>query len=157
MISYLDTSAASKLLLRETETDALKTQLDELSDGGLLVMGSSLLETELRRTATRAGEPQSLVTEILNRLEMFEVDQSVFRVAGLLPGEHLRSLDALHIAAALRVGADVMISYDQRQIDAARAVGLGTLSPEQPGERPLRASTSSVGFDELNPRAGQPA
>lgn len=130
MISYLDTSAASKLLLREAETDALKAQLDELHDGGLLVMGSSLLETELRRTATRTREPQSLVTDILDRLEMFELDQSVFRVAGLLPGEHLRSLDALHIAAALRVGADVMISYDLRQIDAARDAGLGTLSPE---------------------------
>ncbi|MHA6669322.1 type II toxin-antitoxin system VapC family toxin [Homoserinimonas sp. A447] len=130
MICYLDTSAASKLLLREAETDALKAQLDELHVGGLLVMGSSLLETELRRTATRAREPQSLVTEILDRLEMFELDQSVFRAAGLLPGEHLRSLDALHIAAALRVGADVMISYDQRQIDAARDVGLNTLSPE---------------------------
>jgi predicted nucleic acid-binding protein len=36
MISYLDTSAAAKLLLRETETEALKAQLDELHDGGLL-------------------------------------------------------------------------------------------------------------------------
>lgn len=129
MISYLDTSAASKLLLRESETDALKAQLDELHDGGLLVMGSSLLETELRRTAIRAKKPQSAVTEILRHLEMFELDNSVFRAAGLLPGDHLRSLDTLHIAAALRVGADVMVSYDQRQIDAAREVGLRTLSP----------------------------
>lgn len=123
MISYLDTSAASKLLLREPETDALKAQLDELHDGGLLAMGSSLLETELRRTAIRAKKPQSAVTEILGHLEMLELDQSVFRAAGLLPGEHLSSLDAL------RVGADVMVSYDQRQIDAAREVGLHTLSP----------------------------
>jgi predicted nucleic acid-binding protein len=129
MISYLDTSAAAKLLLRETETEALKAQLDELHDGGLLIMGSSLLETELRRTAIRSRIPQSSVTEILDRLEMFDLDRAVFRAAGLLPGEHVRSLDALHIAAAIRVGADVIVSYDQRQIAAARDVGLNTLSP----------------------------
>ena len=129
MISYLDTSAAAKILLREAESDALKAQLDDLRDGGLLVMSSVLLETELRRTAERAGHPQSLVTEILDRLEIFELDRAVFRAAGLLPGVHLRSLDALHIAAAFRVGADVMVTYDERQIDAARAVGLHTLSP----------------------------
>jgi predicted nucleic acid-binding protein len=129
MITYLDTSAATKLLLREAETEALKAQLDDLHDGGLFVMGSSLLETELRRTATRTRHPQSLVTNILDRLEMFDLDRSVFRAAGLLPGEHLRSLDALHLAAAIRVGADVIVSYDQRQIHAAREVGLGTLSP----------------------------
>lgn len=130
MISYVDTSAAAKLLLREPESDALKAQLDDLRDGELLVMSSVLLETELRRTAERTNHPQSLVTEILDRLEIFELDRTVFRAAGLLPGSHLRSLDALHIAAALRVGADVMVTYDQRQIEAARSVGLHTLSPE---------------------------
>ncbi|WP_142060425.1 PIN domain-containing protein [Pseudonocardia kunmingensis] len=51
-----------------------------------------------------------------------------YREAGLLPGRHLRSLDALHVAAALRRDADVMLSYDHRQLAAADAVGLRTLS-----------------------------
>jgi predicted nucleic acid-binding protein len=48
----------------------------------------------------------------------------------LLPGRNLRSLDALHVAAALRVGADVMITYDTRQADAAGASGLRVESPD---------------------------
>ncbi len=32
--------------------------------------------------------------------------------AGLLPGASLRSLDALHVAAALRWGADAVVTYD---------------------------------------------
>lgn len=129
MISYVDTSAAAKLLLREAESDALKARLDDLRDRGLLVMSSVLLETELRRTADRAGHSQSLVTEIFDRLEIAELDRAVFRSTGLFSGDRLRSFDALHIAAALRVGADVMVSYLQHQIEAAQGVGLHTLSP----------------------------
>jgi hypothetical protein len=36
----------------------------------------------------------------------------VYVSAGLLPGPQLRSLDALHIAVARRVGAESMIAYD---------------------------------------------
>lgn len=48
---------------------------------------------------------------------------------GLLPGGHLRSLNALHLTAALRVDADIMVTYDQRQADAAETAGLPVLAP----------------------------
>lgn len=73
--------------------------------------------------------PQSPVTAVLDRITLLDPDRSVFVTAGILPGQHLRSLDALHIASALIANADIMLSYDQRQISAASETGLRTLSP----------------------------
>lgn len=129
MIVYLETSAAAKILFREAETAELTRQLDHMVADDVPLISSIVLETELRRAAVREGASQALVTDILDRFDLIELDRSIFRAAGLLPGRNLRSLDALHIAAALAASTDVMISYDQRQIDAAVAAGLRTLSP----------------------------
>lgn len=47
----------------------------------------------------------------------------------LLPGDSLRSLDALHLAAAVRLGADVVLTYDARMIGAATELGFAVVSP----------------------------
>ncbi len=130
MIAYVESSAAAKILFREAETDELKRYLDALVTEDAIVVSSLVLETELRRAATREDVSQELVTDILDRFDLVEPDRTVYREAGLLPGANLRTLDALHVAIALRVGADVMVSYDQRQIGAAQAAGLHTISPE---------------------------
>ena len=129
MIIYIETSAAAKLLFREAETDALKAWLDDIADGEVPIFSSILLETELRRAAVREGAPQAAVTSVLEHFDVVDLDRSVWTTAGLLPGAHLHSLDALHVAVALRIGATIMVSYDGRQIDAARLAGLGTISP----------------------------
>ncbi len=121
MIVYVETSAAAKLLLHEAESPRLREHLDALTDPPVSCL---LLETELRRLAPRHDVPQSAVTAVLERFVLVDVDRTVFREAGLLPGRNLRSLDALHVAAALQCDADVMISYDDRQIAAAEAAGL---------------------------------
>ncbi|MBV8539771.1 MAG: hypothetical protein JO364_15825 [Pseudonocardiales bacterium] len=48
---------------------------------------------------------------LLERFDLVETDRSLHREAGLLPGRRLHNLDALHLATALRVGADVMVTY----------------------------------------------
>ncbi len=130
MIIYVESSAAAKLLAREAETNVLMDALDRLTeDSSTHLVSSLILETELRRLAVRAELAQPDVTEVLDRFELVDLDRSVFTSAGILPGKHLGSLDALHIAAALKLDADLMISYDARQIAAAESVGLRTLSP----------------------------
>ncbi len=129
MIAYIETSAAAKLLISENESRVLKQWIDEFKINGGSIVSSPLLETELRRTAIRQNAPQTTGSEILDRLDIAELDRSVFTQAGILSGANLRSLDALHVAAALGVNADVMISYDQRQLDAAEAAGLRVHSP----------------------------
>jgi uncharacterized protein len=129
VIAYLDSSAGVKLLAEEVESDALATYLnDVVAEGGSVVSGW-LFETEVRRAATRLGIAQSSVTSVLDRIDLAALDRSVFAEAGLLPGDTLRSLDAVHIVTALRLGADMFVSYDTRQTAAADAVGLRTDSP----------------------------
>jgi len=41
----------------------------------------------------------------------------------------LRSNDAIHLAVALRVGADAMLSYDDELANAAAATGLSVQQP----------------------------
>ena len=130
MIAYIEASAAAKLLVSESASTVLVTRLNQLAAGDQTVISCALLETELRRLAMREDLPQTAVTAILDRFDMVELDRDVYRDAGLLPGRNLRSLDALHVAAALRVGADVMITYDTRQAMAAQASGLPVEAPE---------------------------
>lgn len=128
MTVYLDTSAAAKLLVAEDESGALADHLDALEDDDDVV-SSVLLETELRRLAARHDVPQRSVTEVLDRVALAQPDRALFVEAGLLPGSALRSLDALHLATALRMGAEVVVAYDLRLLAAAQSLGLQVLSP----------------------------
>ena len=125
MIVYVETSAAAKLLKRETESAAVREFNARLIDDEHLVVTGRMLETELRRLAVRQGIDQEKASEILDVLEH---DRSQFRQAGTIGGDQVRSLDALHLAAALRVGADAMITFDERLKRACELVGLPVLS-----------------------------
>lgn len=129
MILYIETSAAAKLLVEEPASGRLAARLDDAVDSDDALFSSTLLETELRRLAVRVDLAQTAVTHLLDRFDLVEIDRSLYREAGLLPGRHLGSLDALHLAVALRVSADVMVTYDQRQADAAAEAGLPVLMP----------------------------
>jgi predicted nucleic acid-binding protein len=129
VILYIETSAAAKLLVDGPASSRLAARLDGAVDQDDPLLSSMILETELRRLAVRVDLAQAAVTHLLERLDLMETDRSLYREAGLLPGRHLRSLDGLHLAAALRVGADVMVTYDRRQADAADAAGLPVLAP----------------------------
>jgi predicted nucleic acid-binding protein len=125
---YLDTSAAAKLLVEEPESAELSAYLDEL-DADEQILSTALLETELRRFGVRLNLAQVAVTELLARVGLVEPNRSVFYEAGLLPGNHLRSLDALHLATAIRVDASPIVAYDPQLLVAARSLGLETASP----------------------------
>lgn len=124
---YLDTSAALKLIVREPESPAFLAAIQAKRP---LVASSSLIETELRRAALRnPAVTQNDVFTLLSSLNIFEIGGAVYRQAGLLPGAHLRSLDAIHLACALLIDASAIVSYDKRMLEAAHQVGLPTLSP----------------------------
>jgi predicted nucleic acid-binding protein len=128
MIVYLETSAAAKLLKREPESATVREFVAQLIDDEHLVVTGRILETELRRVAVRQGIDQAKATEVLDLLDVLEHDRAQFRQAGTVGGGHVRSLDALHLAAALRVGADAMITFDDRLERACELVGLPVLA-----------------------------
>lgn len=124
---YLDTSACLKLLVEEPESEPLAAALDAEAPGAVACW---LLETELRRAAHRLEIDQVLITDLLAGVDLYEVPGSLFREAGhLLPGTALRSLDSLHLAAAVRIGVDAVATYDLRMAEGAHALGLDVRAP----------------------------
>ena len=133
MTLYVETSAAAKLLVAEPESHTLSAHLDLLAAEDGAIVSSMLLETELRRLAVRIDLDQARVSDVLDRIDLYEPDRASFIEAGVLPGRYLRSLDALHVAMAIRVAADEMATYDDRHAEAARSVGLAVVAPTSSG------------------------
>ena len=123
---YVDTSALGALLVEQLESDALESWLDQTSD---MLVSSDLLEVELRRLAVREGVDQADVTRLLDGVSLAALDRAVYRSAGLLPMPYLRTLDALHLEAAIRLDAAAVLTYDRRLSKAARSVGLRVVAP----------------------------
>jgi predicted nucleic acid-binding protein len=128
--AYIDTSAAAKLLVLEPDSDAMATWVQQAADTCTDLVSSLLLETELRRFALRHGIEQSSASEVLGGIALAELPPSLFLEAGLFSETTLRTLDALHLASAIRLEVDELITYDVRLADAARALGLRVTAPQ---------------------------
>ena len=127
---YLDTSAAIKLLVDERESADLAEYVDAAQQE---LVSALLLETELRRAVYRQELlTQEAVSAFLATLTLYDMPPSLYMEAGLIGGPNLRSLDALHVCAALRCGASAILTYDKRMGQAAAAVGLPVISPGAP-------------------------
>lgn len=132
MICYLDTSAAMKLLVEEPESEAVVAYLQSaraVADQQVLV-ASWLLHTELHCAANRHPDDVDLdtLTVVLDTVSLIDLTRGDLLTAGTLPGQ-LRSHDALHLAVALRIGADEMLTYDAGLAGAATAAGLHVRQP----------------------------
>ena len=129
MIAYLDTSAAMKLLVEGAESLALVAYLQRDQDE-LQVVASWLLHTELHCAANRHPDdvdPAS-VTVVLDILTLVDLTRGDLLSAGMLAGR-LRSNDAIHLAVALRVGADEVITYDHELAAAGAQAGVAVAQP----------------------------
>ncbi len=105
--------------------------VDWVADGHAVVSGE-LLETELWRVAQRCAVPEHAVTSVLNEFNVVAHRSADFRLAGHIPDAQLGSLDALHLATALRIGADAMLTDDQRLAEAAEQAGIPVLDTAIP-------------------------
>ncbi|HSK57379.1 MAG TPA: type II toxin-antitoxin system VapC family toxin [Jiangellales bacterium] len=127
---YLDTSALVKLVVREPESAALAGLLTKNSGPHV---SSALARTELVRAVRRHGDPAAAgrALEVLAGIALMNLTAGVLDEAAVLEPRTLRTLDALHLASALRLGddADGMVVYDARLAEAARARGLDVLAP----------------------------
>lgn len=125
---YLDASAAVKLVVTEPESAPLERFLARQ----VTRVSNRVLAVELIR-AVRRHSPASLdqARSLLEVMEFVELAEEVAEVAGGLEPVGLRSLDAIHLASALALAEelDAFVTYDARQADAARALGLSVESP----------------------------
>jgi uncharacterized protein len=130
---YVDTSALAKLLRIEPESGALLTWLNANDALGSMI-SATLVHTELRRALGRdeSEVDDGTVADLAAAVAHIALSVDLLIAAGKLGGpELLRSLDAIHVVAALSIGAacDAFITYDKRQAEAARQVGLNVVSP----------------------------
>ena len=127
-VVYLDSSAGLKLLVKEPESPALRAWLNDR--GGWT--SSALFRTELVRAARRSHSARVLAArEMIARVAIVDVDTAILNEAADLDPRTLRSLDAIHLATALRVADELeaIVTYDRRMIEGARALGLPVASP----------------------------
>lgn len=131
---YLDSAAIVKLVHRESETDALDLWLAEHL--GQPRVTSALAEVEVPRAIMRtAPGSQSRIPAVLGSIARFEIGPAVRGLAASYTDASLRSLDAIHLATAQVLTAELgsspvtFVTYDKRLLAAVSAAGLPTASP----------------------------
>lgn len=129
-IVYLDSSALVKLVVREAESDALGAFLAAHP----AAVTSALAVTEVRRAIGRLSPRRGLSDRarlVLDGVALLAVDHDVLEKAARLSPVELRTLDAIHIASAISLRADLLafVTYDDRQRTAARKAGLPLVQP----------------------------
>jgi predicted nucleic acid-binding protein len=128
---YLDSSALVKLIHVEQESRALRRYLRRYRDDSYVT--SALSRVEVVRAVLGGGsEAIQLARDQLSRLDQIALDATALdEAATLSPDTRLRSLDAVHLAAARIVGSELrsLITYDLRMAEAARRLGLLVEAP----------------------------
>jgi len=125
---YVDTSAFVKLVVAEEHTGPMGAWA-EAHDGDLF--SSDLLRTEALRAARRHS-PAALLEarQRLDALVILRLTTDICERASELDPTILRSLDALHLAAALTVAElDGIVTYDERLAAACGVHGVPVVAP----------------------------
>jgi predicted nucleic acid-binding protein len=126
---YVDSSALLKRYVDEPDSDAAEALL--ASDPSLLTARHTIVE--VRRNLARVLDEADAVaaraafTEDLRGFAIVELDEvTCDTAAGIAELTGVRTLDALHLAAAQRLGGPAVpfLTFDLRQAQAARSLGL---------------------------------
>ena len=99
---------------------------------GARVVSSDLLRIELLRVTRRVDPEQTTQARaLLDSLTLLRLSTALCERAAVLDPVVLRSLAALHLAAALELGDELegIVTYDGRLAEASRALGIRTVAP----------------------------
>jgi len=131
MVLYVDTSALLKRYVDERDSDVAVA----LMETDAVLVTSRLTEVEVRRNLARLLDTDSAqaakrnFNADLDAFALVELDATTCSEAARIAEQTLcRSLDALHLSAALRAGsATTVLTFDVRQAQAARSLGLNVI------------------------------
>jgi predicted nucleic acid-binding protein len=133
---YVDSSALIKRAVAEAESEAVEEALEQHVDAKDALVSSTLAWIEISR-ALRArldGEDHDVVTEAiddaLSGIAERPISADVVSLARRIEPNLLRSLDAIHLATAVLLDADTVLTYDDRLAEAARYNGLTVSAPK---------------------------
>ena len=126
---YLDSSALLKLLYEERESAALEAWIS--ARPGTPLVSSELAKVEVFRACRRVNaDALPEARTLIAGLNLIPMTSAVLDEATEVGDTLLRSLDAIHLASAVSIRADLsaFIAYD-RLAEAASAAGFEPLSP----------------------------
>jgi predicted nucleic acid-binding protein len=123
---YVDSSALLKRYVDEPDSDTADSLLR--SDPSLLTARHTIVE--VRRNLARllggreASAARRAFLDDVGVLSIVELDEVTCEAAaGIAETTGVRTLDALHLAAAQRLGGTAFLTFDVRQAQAARSLG----------------------------------
>jgi predicted nucleic acid-binding protein len=129
-ILYLDSSSFLITVLGQTGSADLRSRVAEWESDGGRVASSRLLWLEVRRVVIRerlAGNDfGSAAEDALVRVERIPVTDEVWERAATIE-QHVRSLDAIHLATCELIGATLLsagLDHGMRAVAEARHIGL---------------------------------
>ena len=124
---YADSSAILKLLIVEKESAALTNFID------FTIKSSVLTRVEIISVLHKiAPEKIAQAQVILAGIDLTPLNPAILSAAeNFAPAITLKSLDALHVASVLFLGAAVegLITYDKAMIKNAKELGITVVSP----------------------------
>jgi predicted nucleic acid-binding protein len=138
---YVDSSALLKRVLDEPETGAVADALRSHAARRDLLTSSSLSWVEVWRALRRGSTlipdlvPESWAGDALAGIAELPLTAEVLISARNVGSDALRSLDAIHLASALTIDADIVMTFDGRLAAAAEACGLHVVAPRDLGRR----------------------
>ena len=117
-----------KLIIEERESEPLARHLRP--EPTLATSAIAIVEV-LRATglANPAPEVRDEAQRLLASCMLIDVSAEILRGAADFASATISTLDAIHLASALRVEADELIAYDRRLLGAAGERGLVISSP----------------------------
>jgi predicted nucleic acid-binding protein len=126
-VVYLDSSALVKLVVREPESAALRSYLRSKASR----VSSALARIEVVRAVAPHGPGATArARQVLEATSLLALDDALLDAAGALEAPDLRSLDAIHLAAAVAVEPlRALVTYDRRLSETAASLGLDPVAP----------------------------
>jgi uncharacterized protein len=126
---YLDTSALGRIVLDEPASAAIGAALGAFD----AVVSSGLLRIELHRVGLRTGIPREEIQKWLAGVSLVPMDDATLSVAEAISPASVATLDAIHLATAVRLAAKghiaSIMTFDVRLAEGAREHGLAVIAP----------------------------
>jgi len=144
VLVYVDSSALIKRVVTEAESDTLEQVLHEHIDEHDVLVSSSLAWVEVGRALRSRldGEDHDAVNDAigdaLSGIAERLIAADVVGLARRIGPTVVRSLDAIHLATAILLDADVVLTYDDRFAAAARHNALAVSAPGTVATSPRR-------------------
>jgi len=128
-LQYIDTSVALRILLEQS--NAATDWLAQSIEHGSYCFSSQLLRTEIYRAFWRRNKDFIDAEEFLNGIPLIDLDNDIAKEAAILE-PIIKTLDALHIATAMRlsgIGPVTVVTHDAQMARAAQQLGFDVHDP----------------------------